>query len=241
MKTSTANAQFQFNFIESEKFRLQEAEKALKYYRGGTQSYGIDDNADIKIELQSLVSSLNVTQSKKFSFEDLKTRHARKALIYGICLMALNQFCGVFAMLNFTVTIFKESGSTLSPNVSSIIVGAIMILGAFVCTFLVEKAGRKSLLAMSAFGMSFGLAALSIFTFATSRGFNLTSFGFVPLVTFSFVIFISNIGVLTLPFLYVSEIVPTKIKDFTMIICLSILYVFATVIQVKKKLWWNFK
>lgn len=144
--------------------------------------------------------------------------------------MALNQFCGCFAMLNFTATIFKESGSTLSPNVSSIIVGGIQIVGAVLCTFLVEKTGRKSLLSISSFGVSFGLAALSLYTFSTSRGVNLSGFSWIPLTAFSFVIFISNLGVLTLPFVYVSEIVPTKIKGFTMVLCLVLLYIFATIV-----------
>ena len=144
--------------------------------------------------------------------------------------MALNQFCGCFAMLNFTAMIFNESGSTLSPNVSSIIVGAIQIVGAFMCTFLVEKAGRKSLLLISALGISVGLATLSAFIFATTRDVDLSNYGFVPLAIFSFVVFISNIGVMTLPFLYVSEIVPSKIKEFTMMLCLSLLYIFATVV-----------
>jgi MFS family permease len=188
---------------------------------------------DIMIEMQSMMSTLNQSKSAKLSVSDFKTKHAGKAIAFGIFLMILNQFCGVFAMLNFTSTIFKESGSTMSPNVSSIVVGAIQIVGAFLCTFLVERAGRKSLLLISAFGISFGLAVLSAFIFA-SRSIDLGSFGFVPLSAFSFVVFISNFGVMTLPFLYVSEIVPTKIKEFTMMLCLSLLYVFATaVIQVE--------
>jgi MFS family permease len=187
--------------------------------------------------LQSILSSLNVVEASEFSLKDLTTKHARKALVYGIVLMALNQFCGVFAMMNFTATIFEESGSNLSPNISSIIVGFIQIVGALLCSFLVDKAGRKSLMAISAFGISFGLAVLSIFTFATSRGVDLSTFGFVPLTTFSFVIFISNFGVMTLPFLYISEIVPIKIKELSMMLCLSLLYVFATVvIQVRNLL-----
>lgn len=172
--------------------------------------------------------------STKFSFKDLNSKHARKALIYGIFLMALNQLCGCFAMLNFTATIFIESGSTLSPNISSIIVGSIQVIGGVLCTFLVEKTGRKTLLSVSSFGTSLGLVALSLFTFSTSRGVDLSSFSWIPLTAFSFVIFISNLGVLTLPFLYVSEVVPTKIKGFTMVLCLVLLYVFATiVIQVR--------
>jgi SP family facilitated glucose transporter-like MFS transporter 8 len=144
--------------------------------------------------------------------------------------MALNQFCGCFPMMNFTATIFKESGSTLSPNISSIIVGVVQIVAAVVCTFLVEKAGRTLLMSVSAFGISLGLAVMSLFSFSTSRGFDLSSFSWIPLVSFSFVIFMATLGVNSLPFLYLSEIVPTKTKGFTMMLCLSMLYIFATVV-----------
>lgn len=178
-------------------------------------------------------SSLSDDATTKFSFKDLQAKHPRKAIIYGIALMALNMFCGCFPMMNFTATIFESSGSTLSPNVSSIIVGAVQVIGAVLCTFLVEKAGRKLLLSISALGISLGLAIMSLFTFSTSRGADLSNFAWIPLASFSFVIFISNLGVNTLPFLYLSEIVPTRTKGFTTVLCLSMLYIFATaVIQV---------
>lgn len=184
-----------------------------------------------------MLATMNADESLKFSLSDLKARHPRKAILYGLVLMALNQFCGVFAMMNFTATIFNESGSTLSPNVSSIIAGTTMIIGAVLCTFLVEKAGRKMLFAISAFGISLGLGVMSLYTFATSRGVNLTDYSWIPMAALSFVNFIYNWGVNTLPFLYVSEIVPRRTKAFTMTFCLAFLFIFATiVIQVKKTL-----
>lgn len=223
-----------FHKINVSVFSLsKEAENSLRFYRG-VRRYAFDGDLDIKMELQSMLASLSDGSSTKLSLRDFTSPHARKALTYGIFLMALNQFCGCFAMLNFTATIFKESGSTLSPNASSIIVGVIQIIGALLCTFFVEKSGRKTLIAISSFGIALGLLALSLYTFATSHDVDLSNFSWIPLTAFSFVIFISNLGVLTLPFLYVSEVVPTKIKGFTMVLCLTVLYVFATlVIQVR--------
>lgn len=185
-----------------------------------------------------MAQSLTADSSESFSLKDLKEKHPRNALLYGIALMALNQLCGCFPMMNFTSTIFSEAGSTLSPNASSIIVGAVQIVGAVLCTFLVEKAGRKLLLSISSLGISVGLAILSVYTFSTSRGVDLSSFSWIPLASFSFVIFISNLGVNTLPFLYLSEIVPTKTKGFTIAFCLAVLYIIATlVIQVRNRVW----
>jgi MFS family permease len=175
-----------------------------------------------------LLASLNFGPSKKFSLNDLGDVHARKAILFGVVLVALNQLCGYFAMLNFTATIFAGSGSTLSPEISSIIVGVIQVIGAIVCVFLVERAGRKLLLVVSSFGMAASLAVLSFHTFAATHDWE--HIPFVTLTSFSLFIFIANLGVATLPFLYISEIVPTKIKGFTMILCLSVLYVCASLV-----------
>lgn len=125
--------------------------------------------------------------------------------------MALNQFCGCFAMLTFTASIFKESGSTLSPNISSIIVGGIQIIGSMFPTLLVDRLGRKMMMGLSAYGTCVGLTFLGAYTLTKSEGCNVEAFSWVPLVAFSFVIFIANWGVLTLPFMIVSEISHPKV------------------------------
>lgn len=125
--------------------------------------------------------------------------------------MALNQFCGCFAMLNFTSTIFEEAGSTLSPNISSIIVGGIQIIGSMVPTLLVDRLGRKMMMGISAFGTSAGLCALGVYMRLKSEGYDLEALNWIPLVAFSFVIFIANLGLMTLPFMIVSEISNPKV------------------------------
>lgn len=199
------------------------------FYRGGRRQFTFENYA-VNLEMQKLRNNLAEDNSSSLSFRDFTSGHAKKSLCLGIFLVALNQFCGIFAMFNFTAMVFQESGSTFSPNVSSIVVGAIQVIGAVLCTVLVEKAGRKLLLEVSSLGVAMGLSMLSLFTYLTSRGTDLSAVSWIPLVSFSFVIFVSNLGVLTLPFLYISEVLPTKIKGFSMVVCLAALYIFATVV-----------
>ena len=201
----------------------------MRFYRTGDPN-DVNEAFDLKIELESLRASILKDKALKFNLKDLTAKHPRKVIMYGLLLMALNQFCGCFPMMNFTASIFNESGSNLSPNLSSIIVGAVQIIGAMSCTFLVEKAGRKILISASAFSIFFGLSVKSAYTFATSRGYDLSDFSWIPLVSFSFVMCVYNWGVNTLPFLYVSEIVQSKYKTFTMSFCLSMLFIFSTIV-----------
>lgn len=147
------------------------------------------------------------------SFLKIVTRPARKSLMFGVALQYLEQFCGCFVLLFYAATVFKQAGSNLSPNVSSIIIGIIQLCGAYVSTMLVDRAGRKFLICLSAFGISIGLFIFGLHSYlSTSSSLDLTLFSWVPLVSFSFVLFIANFGVLTLPFLVMSEVTPPNVR-----------------------------
>jgi Sugar (and other) transporter len=137
------------------------------------------------------------------------TKPALKVLAIGSVLQFLEQFSGLFGLLFFVSTIFKYSGSNLSPNVSSIIVGVIQLIGCYCSTLLVDRAGRKVLISTSAFGISLGMLVFSSYSYLDSLGYDLSLFKWVPLVSFSFTLFIANLGVLTLPFLVTSELIIT--------------------------------
>lgn len=137
------------------------------------------------------------------------TKPAKKVLLIGVFLMFLEQFSGVFALLFFVSTIFEYSGSTMSPNASSIIVGVIQLLGAYCSTQFVDKVGRTYLIALSAFGIASGMLVFALYNFLNNSEHDLSHFKWVPLVSFSFVLWIANLGVLTLPFLVMSELMIT--------------------------------
>lgn len=115
-------------------------------------------------------------------------------------------------MLSYTSTIFKESGSSMSPNDASIVVGVIQILGSYASTLLVERAGRKMLMSLSAILSALGLLVLAGFSYCRSLKLDIDNYNWIPVVSFSFVIFIQNLGILSIPFLYMAEISPQKVN-----------------------------
>lgn len=137
------------------------------------------------------------------------TKPAKKILIIGIALMFLEQFSGVFALLFFVSTIFSYSGSSLTPNESSIIVGVIQLLGAYCSTTFVDRAGRNCLISSSAFGISGGMFVFALYSYFNSLGHVAAYLNWIPLASFSFVLWVANLGVLTLPFLVMSELMIT--------------------------------
>lgn len=141
----------------------------------------------------------------------IETPVARKAMLIGITLVSLNQLCGCFAMLNYTATIFQKSGSSLTPNMAAIVVGFIQLAGAYMSTVLVDRAGRKFLLAFSSAGTGLGLICLGAYTWLSLLGYPVEDYGWISVFSFSFAIFIASWGVLTLPFLVIAEIMPEKV------------------------------
>lgn len=95
--------------------------------------------------LKSLVNDGKFENRNENSWEwsDLFRRPGKNAMIIGIVLPALYQFCGVFAMLNYTVVIFKEAESMLEPNYVPIVVGVIQLTGSYLATILADRIGRK--------------------------------------------------------------------------------------------------
>lgn len=60
-----------------------------------------------------------------------------------------------------------------------------------------------------------------------SWNLDVKAFSWVPITSFSFVIFIASWAVLTLPFLVISEVMPEKLKDFGVSFCMSVVWTFA--------------
>lgn len=208
----------------------EEAEQSLRFYRNVRPSTS-DETEPFKSELEKLrLSNQTLRKSHEnttVTWSDLTSVSARKAITIGVVLVWLNQFCGCFAMLNYTANIFAESGSNLSPNMSAIIVGIIQLFGAYMSTFLVDRAGRKILFTISSGGTAIGLSCLGSYTYLKTLGFAMDGWSWIPIVSFSFCIFIASWGVLTLPFLVIAELTPEKIRGIGTSICMALLWIFA--------------
>lgn len=127
-------------------------------------------------------------------------------------MVCMHELCGCFTMLNYTATIFRESGSNISPNLSAIIVGAIQLLGTYVATFLVDRLGRKILLVSSAIGTSICLLCLGSYSYANSIGIDVKPYSWISIVSFSGMMFLAACGIIPLMFVVISEVMPEKVS-----------------------------
>ncbi|KAH8267459.1 hypothetical protein KR018_005244 [Drosophila ironensis] len=218
--------------------KVEEAEHSLRYYRNIRANPVKELSEDLQQELEKLKSSdkpespaddegepEDVNGVTWADFSELKTR---KAFLIGLGLIAFNQLCGCFAMLNYTAVIFEQAGASIPPTVAAIIVGAIQLLGTYASTLLVERLGRKILLLVSAIGIGFGQSVMGTYSYFQVLGYQVESFSWVPVAGFSFMLLLAAVGLLTLPFLVISELLPAKIRSTASMILMSVLWLIST-------------
>lgn len=137
-----------------------------------------------------------------------------RAMMIGPTLMAVSQFSGTFLLVNYAATIFKESGSDLNPNLSSIILGCLQITGTISTYFLVDRIGRRILLTISSGGAAIGLIIMGIYCYLSKHDVDVSQYNWIPVITLSFVIYISSIGIIPIPYIIISEVLPPKVAQF---------------------------
>lgn len=123
----------------------------------------------------------------------------------------LSIFCGSPVLLNYSSTIFKDSGSELDPSMSSIIMIVIQLISTTLSTILVDKVGRRILLIVSSAGTTVGFVAMGIYTCQKAIGKNLDGLDWVPVTSISFAVFMAYIGLIPLVFVILMEVLPPKV------------------------------
>lgn len=146
--------------------------------------------------------------------------------------MFFQQFSGINAVIFYTVTIFKSAGSTMDPQVSSIIVGVVQVLVTFAAAVLVERAGRKILLVQSSAIMCLCLTVLGIYFHLKDHDHNVSAIGWLPL--FSMVMFIVSfsLGYGPIPWMIMGELLAPEVKGIAT--ALTVLFNWTAVFIVTK-------
>lgn len=135
----------------------------------------------------------------------------------GIVLVTQNILCGSFILIFYAGSIFKDSGSKLDPNISSIIMMSVQLAGTYTATFCVDRCGRRIVMMVSTFGTFAGLSMLAIFIYLSSRGFDLLAFNLVPVISCSIAVFSLSLGIVPLTFVILAEVLPNKVFYFEFI------------------------
>ncbi|XP_022228539.2 facilitated trehalose transporter Tret1 isoform X2 [Drosophila obscura] len=186
--------------------REERARKALIWLRG--------KEADVEPELKGLMRSQadSDRQGSQNKMLELLKRNNLKPLSISLGLMFFQQLSGINAVIFYTVSIFKDAGSTIDGNLCTIIVGVVNFLATFIATLLIDRAGRKILLYVSNIAMTITLFVLGGFFYCKAHGQDVSNLGWLPLSCFVIYILGFSLGFGPIPWLMMGEILPSKIR-----------------------------
>lgn len=71
----------------------------------------------------------------------------------------------------------------------------------------------KVLLMVSATLTGIALVCLAMYMYFRTTDYDLTGLGWIPLISFSVVLFAQSVGVVPLPFVVISEIMPQEVRE----------------------------
>lgn len=154
------------------------------------------------------------------TLSDLFSQRLRTPLVIGIILALFSQITGINAIIYYAPEIFKQIGfAAESALLQTVLIGTINTVFTFVAIWLIDQAGRKTLLQWGVGGMVICLLAVGI-----CFHYQLTSGPWLILFILAYIAcFASSLG--PIPWVLIAEIFPTRTRGIAMSFCTVVLWV----------------
>ena len=176
-------------------YRIPEARQVL-------EKLGSDDPQG---ELDEIVASIHVEDAPHS--EPLFQRKYWLPIYLAFTVAAFNQLAGINAILYYLNYIFAMAGfSKVSGDLQAVAVGAMNLLATLLGMSLIDKLGRKTLLLIGGFGMTFCLSGVAT-VFFTHRHQDLLVWLLVAYIAF----FAISQGAVI--WVYISEVFPNRVRS----------------------------
>lgn len=107
----------------------------------------------------------------------------------------------------FDCSFFQAAGTSISSDLSTIVIGAVHLAATFAGAMLVDRAGRRLLLLISISVMSVALLALGLFFFIRQRDLEMAeNIGWLPITSLTIYTIAFALGFGPIPWLLVAEL-----------------------------------
>lgn len=106
-----------------------------------------NDSEWLGLEIERLKDDINADAIRyaenPFGCSELMTSQSVKAITIGVVLVVLCVFSGLTPLTTYSAMIFEEAGSTLSPNMSAIVMVVMHIPAGLIAALIIDCVGRK--------------------------------------------------------------------------------------------------
>ncbi|KAF2351176.1 Sugar/inositol transporter, partial [Trinorchestia longiramus] len=189
------------------KGKEEEARAALQYFRGPDYS--------IEQEINDIKESQKEVKAASFRPSDMKKPHIYKPLATTFTIAMFAQLVGIEVITSNLSTIFRSTGMNLSENTSSIICIFVEIVAGVVAIFLVERAGRKSLLIISTAMLTLCMGSLGTYFYLLQEQEEWTTeyLSWLPLTALVVYTFAYGTGIGPVVWILVGEMFPPMVRE----------------------------
>eukprot|EP00102_Acyrthosiphon_pisum_P026970 XP_016664180.1 PREDICTED: facilitated trehalose transporter Tret1-like isoform X2 [Acyrthosiphon pisum] len=173
------------------------------------------NDADIAGELTVIKTEIELQKANQDTFTKVMSNKAnRKSLLIGIGCMFFQQTSGINAIIFYMAYIFNEIGSSITTNTSVIAVGIVQLVMTFVAMMIVDKAGRRVLLIVSAIVMSISFFCLGLYLEYRKSVHKDSILSWLPLILIALYISAFSLGFGPIPWVVMGEIFSNEVKPY---------------------------
>nr|CAI5830713.1 unnamed protein product [Callosobruchus analis] len=175
---------------------------------------------DVSKDLERISEGLQEEGGAHLKFSKaLFTPLALRSLLISAGLIIAQQVNGSLAVISYTATVFEESKDFLDPQISNLIFYGVFTLFCFICVFLVDICGRKLLILVSLCSSAVMLFVTGTYIYIkTETSIDVEGMGYIELISVLLYAVSESIGLIFIPLLIISEILPTNVKAVGMLV-----------------------
>ncbi|CAG9569189.1 unnamed protein product [Danaus chrysippus] len=172
-------------------------------------------SSDVEKVIETFSNRKGELTSKIRDWTEIFTiRSNRMSLFLTFTLGAFQQTSGVAVVLFFATTIFDKAGSSIRPDLATIIIGVTRLLSSLIAPSFVERSGRKILLLISMAACAISLSILGLYFYLDRIHVAfIKNIGWLPLVALIVYFFCYEAGFGTIPNAIVGEMFRANVRS----------------------------
>lgn len=124
--------------------------------------------------------------------------------------MSLNALQGFCVLASYVTEIIANTNPSVSPIDASIIITSILIVANLIFLNVIDRAGRRTFYIYSSLATTIGLITFAAYLYYLTDN---PAYDWVPVISMSFVLFLSCLGMNPVPFIVTIELLPLKVFD----------------------------
>lgn len=194
--------------------RKVEAEKSLCWLR----NVDIRNSELVLEEMKKIQKTLVIAPPSESITKSTLFRILR--VVFG--LMIFQQLSGINAVIYYILNIFNDTKGTVSPYLSTLIIGFVQVIATYVVSLFMDHVGRRVLLFLSGALMAVCHLALSLYFYFSSQGSDMSSWNWIPLAVLNVFIIAYSVGFGPIPWFMMVELSTNEAKGIVSALAVSL-------------------